>query len=150
MRVITLDTFCRKNPGNRENTIPKEDTMTQTLLFSWHIHYNIQSLYASFHLRQSISPAPPKGQFLLANFSPNFSPNFSQKFDQKLTSNPEGSFYSIFCEKIVFINHSQISTLLIFMAAGIAGYTREEVASVQVNYAQTHGLCVRYKSAIRH
>ncbi len=30
-----------------------------------------------------------------------FSPNFSQKFNQKLTSDPEGSFYSIFCEKIV-------------------------------------------------
>jgi len=67
-----------------------------------------------FHLQKSISPAPPGGHFSLANFSPNF----SQKFDQKLASNPgghfsldyeevyrqphpEGSFYSIFCEKIV-------------------------------------------------
>ncbi len=34
----------------------------------------------------------PEGHFLLANFS--------QKFDQKLISDPKGSFYSIFCEKI--------------------------------------------------
>ncbi len=67
-----------------------------------------------FPLRKSTPPTPPDGHFLLANHSPNF----SQKFDQKLTSNPgghfildyekvhrlphpEGSFYSIFCEKIV-------------------------------------------------
>ena len=58
--------------------------------------YTIVSSHSTHHshLRRSISPAPPEGHFLLANFS--------QKFEQKLTSDPEGSFYSIFCEKIVF------------------------------------------------
>jgi len=57
---------------------------------------------------QTIHQTFPKS--LIKNWSPTrggrillaiFSPNFSQKFDQKLTSDPEGSFYSIFCEKIV-------------------------------------------------
>jgi hypothetical protein len=73
--------------------------------------YTITSGYSAhhFHLRKSISPAPPEGHSLLANFSPNFSPNFSQKFDQKLASDPKGSFYSIFCEKIVFHLRKSIS-----------------------------------------
>ena len=43
-------------------------------------------------------------------------------------------------DSFIFINHSQIGTLLIFMAAGIAGRTREEVDFVQVGYAQTPGI----------
>jgi hypothetical protein len=54
-----------------------------------------------FYLQKSILSVPPRGHFLLANYPPNYSPNYSQKFDQKLSSDPEGSFYSIFCEKIV-------------------------------------------------
>ena len=70
--------------------------------------------------RQSNQKTLPEGHFLLANFSQKFDQklclwaeeletppeghfllaNFSQKFDQKLVSDPKGSFYSIFCEKI--------------------------------------------------
>ena len=99
---------------------------------------NVTSSHSTrhFHLRKSISPAPPEGHFLLANFSQKFDQklpsgldaglysqtfhkrstkkrpppeghfllaNFSQKFDQKLASDPKGSFYSIFCEKIVWM-----------------------------------------------
>jgi len=38
---------------------------------------------------------------LSTNFSKSFQKVF-KKFSQKLTSGPKGSFYSIFCEKIVF------------------------------------------------
>gem|GEM_PF-5241620 len=48
---------------------------------------------------------PPEGHFLLANFSQKFDGNAFAPLSlriQKPISDPKGSFYSIFCEKIVW------------------------------------------------
>jgi len=55
MRTITLDTFYRKNPGNRKNTVSKEDIMAQTLLFSLTI---LRLVHYRFSWRPELRDAP--------------------------------------------------------------------------------------------
>ena len=63
------------------------------------MYYNTKSLCTLFlFITKYIASSNLGWYFSLANFPLNF----SKKFSQKLTSNPKGSFYSIFCEKIVF------------------------------------------------
>jgi len=77
----------------------------------------------------------------------------SHSITKKYIANPhpEGSFYSIFCEKIVFIEQYQIGALPISISAGIAGYIREEVGFGQVVYANSrnHAASISPQSNIR-
>ena len=99
------------------------DIMARTLLFPLTIsdRYTTQKLPSgsdtSFHAQTF-----PKS--LIKNWLPT--PEcISHSIANNYIANPhpEGSFYSIFCEKIVFIEQSRIGTLLISISAGIAGYT---------------------------